>query len=392
MSVLRGMVSTGAAGPVGEARQISVPWSAWRQGEGSVSGSSNLEMLFGVSAAWSCITLYADLLSTMPIHEFRRVNGDRVQVDSPAQILVRPSNVFTRREWVFSSVVALGAFGNAYGLVTDRDRSAVPSKVEWVEPSSVDVQQESALVRPTYKVAGRPTDRDDVVHLRRFPTVGAAVGAAPLDLHSELFEIAQATRRYAAEWFRGGAHPTGLLTTDEKIDPEAANEAKKRWKLSFARKHRDIAVLGNGWKYEAVQATPDAAMLSEAWNDIGGQVAQVFRVPPEMIGVGVSGSSVTYANRDQRVADFKAFSLEPWLNVFEDWWEQELPGNRFARFNLDKFLRSDPSTRHNIHEKTIRSGFATVNERRRIEDLPPVDGGDERLWPPYRSFPVEDDE
>jgi hypothetical protein len=33
----------------------------------------------------------------------------------------------------------------------------------------------------------------------------------------------------------------------------------------------------------------------------------------------------------------------------------------------------------------------SVNEARIIEDMPPINDGNEYLWPPYRAFPIDGD-
>lgn len=385
------------ASPSGDRRAMQIPWEEWIRGESS-QDAVTVRTVLGVSAAWSCVMLLADLISGLPLDHHRKRPGQiRELLEPSAQILARPSTLYTRREWLFAGVVSAAATGNTVGLITSRDQprpemAGRAAAVEWVNPADVTVTQASPLARPRYDISGTPRATDDIVHLRRFPQPGSAVGLSPLDLHSDLFAIAASTRKYAAQWFRDGAHPTGILSTDSpNIDADGLKEAKRRFKDSLNRK-REPVVLGASWKYTPVQASPDASRLSDIWNDVGLQVAQVYRVPPEMIGVAVQGSSITYANRDQRAADLKAFTLAPWLTMFEDWYFDQLPTDEYARFNVDAFLRSDPATRSLIQDRRVRMGGMSINEVRALEDQPPIEGGDQYLWPPYRAFPLAADQ
>lgn len=371
-----------------ERRAMTIPWEDWIRGDTETSAS--VRTVLGVSAAWSCIMLLADMVSSLPLdHYLRRPGLIREPVDPPAKLLVAPSTLYTRREWTYQAVLSAAATGNAVGVVTSRgqDRPIMagrPATIEWVNPADVTVFQSGPLAPPRYQISSTDYERANIVHLRRHPQPGSAVGLSPLDLHADLFEIAAATRKYAVQWFRDGGHPTGILSTDSPLDAESLIEAKRRFKDSLTRK-REPVVLGASWKYSPVQASPDASRLTDIWTDVASQVAQVFRVPPEMIGAAVGGSSLTYANRDQRSADLKALTLQPWLTMLEDWWTSQLPGDEYARYNVDAFLRSDPATRAIIVDKRIRMGAMSVNEARALEDEPPIEGGDQYLWPPYRS-------
>lgn len=383
--------------PPGEARAVTeLPW--WptdelgqpiRATKSGVTVTPKIAM--GVAAAWSCATLLADTISMLPVHTYRDTGDVHERVTNP-RVVARPSDAFTRREWLFQAVVSAALAGNAYGLVTSRNTSrdaallGRPETVEWVDSASVNVD-DNDFARPDYRVNGKPVERANIVHLRRYPRGGSAVGHMPLELHRELFGVAVAARDYASSWFGSGGHPTALLVNDNPLTEEQAKTARKRWRAGATR---GVRVLGSGWKYLPVQEGPGNSGLSDQVRDVGLQVCQVFRVPPEMIGLASTGSSVTYANREQRSIDYLTFAVEPWLRMFEDWWSDETVGDdRFVKFNTGSLLRVDLLTRYRSHETALRSGFASVNERRRLEDLPPIPGGDKYLWPPYRGFPLE---
>lgn len=366
-------------------RDISVPWADWAAGgelKGPTASGEKVteKTILGVAAAWSCATLLADVVSSQPVDEYRKTSGVRVQIEPESQIVRRPSAIYNRREWIFQAVLSMAIHGNGIGQVVER-KPSYPSTVEWIPLKDVIVAQTSPISPPTYKLFNLPVPSVDVIHLRRYPQVGSAMGLSPLDLHEELFGIAQAARKYAAQWFGEGGIPSALLVNDANISEEVAKTAKERW-LDAGRK-RQIRALGGGWKYQQVQASPEDSELAATWNRVGTEVAQAFRVPPEMIGVATQGSSVTYANREQRAVDFLTFTVEPWLTIFEDFWFDALPRPRFAKFNTGNLLRSDLMTRYKAHDLALRMGLMTQNESRALEDLEPVPDGDVTLWPPY---------
>ena len=130
--------------------------------------------------------------------------------------------------------------------------------------------------------------------------------------------------------------------------------------------------MGAGLRYERISVAPDEAQFLDQQRFTVEQIARIYGVAPEMIGGATSGSSVTYANREQRAADFLTFGLMPYLIALEDGLSSLVPGPNRVKFNLDGVLRSDLKTRYEAHAVAITSGFLTVDEVRQIEDRPPL--------------------
>jgi HK97 family phage portal protein len=118
-----------------------------------------------------------------------------------------------------------------------------------------------------------------------------ALYSVVLDSESSLYNIGI---------IKNDATPSGILSTETKIDKEKAKEIKDAWKKAFGgnANKRDIAVLSNGISWQAVgMSLKDMAF--EKLKDISRQeVIGIFQVPPVMLGLT---DSVNYANaRDQR--------------------------------------------------------------------------------------------
>jgi HK97 family phage portal protein len=118
--------------------------------------------------------------------------------------------------------------------------------------------------------------------------------------------------------------------------------------------------------------SPDEAQFLDSQRFTVEQIARIYGIFPEMIGGATSGSSVTYANREQRAADFLTFGLMPYLIALEDGLSGLVPGPNRVKFNVDGVLRSDLKTRYEAHAIGIDSGFLTIDEVRQLEDRPPL--------------------
>lgn len=352
---------------------------AWTGGSAAAGEQVTAASALGITAAWRCVSLLADTVASMPLHAYRDSNGSPKKVPS-SPLVDSPSLLLTRREWTFQWMTSLLVWGNAYGLVHARDRLGYPTVIEWLDPASVDVTAESSLRAPRYAIGGKALPEGDVLHSRAFMKPGSLVGVSPLEQHRDTFGLALAVRRFGSEWFANGAHPSAVLETDQPVTQEQATTLKQRFKL--AAKNREPVAMGAGLKYKPTQVSPNESQFLETDEAQTAKVAQVFGVPVEMIGGSAGGSSLTYANREQRSLDFLTFSVQPWLTRIEDALTGQLPRPQYVKFNAGALLRTDVLTRYEAHAVGISSGFLTVDEVRELEERPPLPKADPPAAPP----------
>lgn len=350
---------------------------------GGVRTSSNVtvnaDTALGLSAVQRSVRLLADTVSMLPVHAYRSNGDTRSKLPTQPQIVADPSLILSPEEWLQQAMVSLLLWGNAYGVVVTRDRLGIPTGAEWVDPKNVEVSQTSSLSRPSYRIGSSPVDADEVIHIRAFLKPGSVVGSAPLTMMRETFGLGLAAQKFGAQWFGADAHPTGILTTDGAVTEEAAKTIKARF-MDALRGKREPAVLGAGMKYEQIQVSADESQFLETQQAVVADVARAFGIPAEMIGGSSSGSSVTYANREQSALDFLTFSINPWLVRIERALSAQLPQGQFVKFNPDALLRTDTKSRYEAHQIALKNHFQTIDEVRNLEDRPPLDNGEQ--FPP----------
>jgi len=374
----------------------AVDLSAWITGSDSYRPSTsgervNSKTAMSLSAVSRAVSLLADMASTLPLDTFRQDTHLVPRVVSSPQLVSSPSMVVSQMVWRHQLMVSWLLFGNAYGLVLTRDRQGWPTTIEWIDPSTVAAAQGSSLRRPSFQVNGVDVNPDEFFHIpgKHVPP-GSALGVAPLERHKETFGLALAARSFGSKWFGDGAHPSAVLSSDQVLNQEQATAMKTRF-LAAVKGRREPAVLGAGLTYTPIQSAPDEAQFLETQAASVGDIARAFDLPPEAIGGADKGSSVTYANREQRSQDLLTFGIDPYLTRIEtDLYTENLPRPLFVKFNRAALLRSDTATRYQAHDSAIRAGWKTRDEVRALEDLPPIpDGsGAEALWPPYSTTPT----
>lgn len=321
-----------------------------------------------LSAVWACVRLRADLVSTLPLVPYRLSAGEPVEIPAP-QLLTAPGGEgISTEEWLYQTQVSLDLRGNAYGIVTARDGFGFPLTIELVHPDLVLVGRDSVTGRPVYRIAGKEYAPADVYHERQFTAPGNLLGLSPVMYHARALGVALAAEKFGADWFADGAHPSSVLTTDQKVDESQAKTIKNRF-IEAIRGSREPLVLGSGVKYQAIQVSPNESQFLETMRYSSEQVGRIYGVPPEMIG-GSSGNSMTYANVEQRSIDFLTYGIGPTLVRRERALSRLLPSRQFVRYDLKALLRTDVETRYKSHAIGIAAKFLDPDEARHEEGLP----------------------
>jgi HK97 family phage portal protein len=182
--------------------------------------------------------------------------------------------------------------------------------------------------------------------------------------------------RFGLQWFNDGAHPSGVLTSEKELTQEKARVAKQRF-MAALRGSREPAILGAGWKFETVQIAPNESQFLETQGMTSAECCRIFGPGfAEILGYEVGGD-MTYTNVEQQSLNVLIYAVDPWLVRSERNLSSLLPAGRHVKYNRDALLRTDLLTRMKAHDIALRDEIMTVNEVRAIEDMPPVDWGDE---------------
>jgi HK97 family phage portal protein len=343
-----------------------------RRRSGSMPPSVTTESAMRLSAVWACVRLLAGLGSTLPLDQQRRRDG--LTVDVPRSVLFdQPQPGTTLSTWLYQVWSSMLTAGNAYGLVTAIGANGWPTTVELLDPSVVQwrADEQRGWVVTVDRQEMQRWPEGPLWHVPIFTMPGAPFGLSPIQNAKQTIAGGLSAERFGTDFFTGGGTPNAILYSDSELTQEQAQGIKSAFVSSTAG-NREPAVMGAGLRYERISVAPDEAQFLDQQRFTVEQIARIYGVFPEMIGGATSGSSVTYANREQRAADFLTFGLMPYLIALEDGLSGLVPGPNRVKFNVDGVLRSDLKTRYEAHAIGIDSGFLTVDEVRQLEDRPPL--------------------
>jgi hypothetical protein len=139
-------------------------------------------------------------------------------------------------------------------------------------------------------------------------------------------------------------------------------------------------VLEAGLKYQSVTMNPEAAQMLETRAFNVEEICRWFRVPPFMVG-HMDKQSSWAASVEAQNLHFLTNSLRPLLVNIEQEITRCLIGDAdadefFAEFSVEGLLRADSAGRGAWYNTALMNGWMSRNEVRRLENLPPIPGGD----------------
>ncbi|MET8401395.1 phage portal protein [Streptomyces sp900116325] len=329
------------------------------------------------SAVWACLRLRADLVSTMPVDVYRRVNGIQVEVAKPP-VLVGPGGAQVGiKEWLYSTQVDLDRAGNAFGIITERsgvigpDGRGLPGRIDLVALGDVTIRSTGSEITK-FVIGGKEYEPWEIWHEKQYTVAGMPLGLSPVAYAAWTIEESLNAQQFARDWFAGGAVPMAeLKNVGKTIDQKQAQVARDNFKAAVS--NGDLFVHGNDWEYKPIQAVAAQSAFIEARQYGLSDISRFFGCPGDMIDAAVSGSSITYASITQRNLQFLIMNLGPAVARREDAFTRLLtPGPRYVKLNADALLRMDPEARARTIASQITSRTLTPSEARALEDRAPL--------------------
>jgi HK97 family phage portal protein len=338
------------------------------------------------ATVWACTDLIASMMSMLQPWAFKLPGtgiptptpgpgmgsaGTPVKVASQPQILNQPSAGMDIGDFLYAGTAALTR-GNVYGSVVARDRLGYPSQIELESNDKVMVRK-LADGTVEYKFGGQVQDPATVWHRSIFRLAGSLTGMSILQYAQRAVRLGLNAEEFGSAFFADGAHPTALLLNDsqDEFSQEDAQTVKQKF-MAALHGSREPVVMTGGWKYQQVQVNPTDSQFLSTEEHVDLKVCRYFRVPPEVVACAISGSSITYANVEQKALNFLTYTMQRWIT----WWERKLgamtPAGQYVKFDLSPLLRTDIWTRWRVNFAQISSHVMTQDEVRAGEELPPL--------------------
>lgn len=359
-----------------EERAQATTWGQWPGemtqvvGGVAVDEQSSMQLL----TVYGSVRLITDSIATLPLDVFRRTGEDaKVEVAKPTW-LQQPTTNLDFTSWVSQVLSSLLLHGNAYVVVL---RNEVGTIVELLplDPSKVRVTRDRG--RLSWMVNGQRIDAE-MLHLKGLMLPGSDVGLSPVEYARQSIGLGLAAVKFGTGYFENEGNMPGVIEMPGSAQSETLKGIANQWRQRRREGGRGLpGVLQEGATWKPTGVTNEQAQFLATRKFTAAEIAgQMFMVDPSELGIGIEGSSLTYANLEQRNTRFVRVTLLPWIVRLEKALSDLLAQPRYVKFNINALMRGDLSSRYAAYATGIGAGFLEPNEARDWEDLPPLDTPD----------------
>jgi HK97 family phage portal protein len=354
------------------------PWGLQSESGVNVTTKKSFEIV----AFFSAVSLISDTISTLPCGAYLRVGPIRRPLNPRPMWLDQPDVDLSTRAAFFQQVFSsLLVHGNSYTRVFRDNQGQVVNLVN-LNPEKVEVER-SKVGRKIYRYEGenRVLTSDDVIHIVDLILPGELKGLSRVETLKQALGLNIALSDYASRFFGTGASASGIIEFPGNLTSEQAKQLAdgfdSRHRNGSRRAHK-TGVLSGGAKFVATQTDPEKSQALESRKFAVEEIARAFNVPLHLLGVPGTAS---YASVEQNNLQFVSMTLRPLAEKVEAAFSRLLPGDAFIKFQFNDLLRADLEARIRSYSVGAQAGFYSTNDIRRLEDLSPVDNGDQYRVP-----------
>lgn len=362
--------------------------------------SMSVGELMGNGTVNACVNIISDAVASMPLDVYKRLsNGDRRKAGNlPVCALLKLRTNFYQLPFSFKKQMMshLLLKGNAF-IYIERTAGDVTA-LYLLDPGRVEIKKFEGrneyyfLYTDENSRAWKYTS-DEVIHIPAFVWNGVR-GMSPIEYASRVPQLGNSLDEYTGVSFNGGIHSKLLVTVPKeernwgKDESEALSKRLSAAYGGIENASRPL-ILSKGLTAQPLNlASNSDGQLVENRQYTVKEIAKIFRVPLSMLGE----SDAKYNNNEQQARNFLTNTLQPWLILIEQSFAQLLPypdrGTYYFEFDRESMVQSDTKTKIELMVKELNNGLLTLNETRRMLNLPEFDSeiGDKPLAAVNMSF------
>lgn len=334
-----------------------------------------------ISSVFACAELLANTISTLPLFVYETKKGsERVEARaSQLWFLLHdsPNQWMTPTEFLSTMVMNRLIRGNAYALI-QRNDAGTPIALIPLSAEQVEVQTENGEAFYIYRTDGETYvySCNDIVHWKGIGN--GYIGLSKLEFMRASANEAIHAQSTSTKLYSKENKPSGILETDKTLSTAQVDEVKTRFSKMGRETNGNLYIVDQGLKFTPVSLTPEDAQLLQTRQFTVEEICRWFGVPPVLVG---GQASTTWGSGiEQIILGFHKFTIAPLCVQLQQALAKRLVSVTeplTIEFKFDSFLRSSPAERSTYYATLAQNGVMTRNEIRRLENLSPVDGGDE---------------
>ena len=180
---------------------------------------------------------------------------------------------------------------------------------------------------------------------------------------SKALETAYQTLLYQLNLVKSGGNKKGFLKSQRKLGQDEIDILKAAWGRMYSDNSENVVVLNNGLEFQEASFSSVEAQLDQNKNTLEKEIFGIFHIHPENFDL-----------------TFKE-AIYPIIKAFETALNRDLllekeKKNMFFEFDVKEIVKANLQERYSAYKMAKETGFMTLNEIRRAENMEYVEGLD----------------
>lgn len=221
--------------------------------------------------------------------------------------------------------------------------------------------------KPIYKdyvicVEGNQYKKHEFIKLLR-NTKDGSTSIGVVNEVSKALETAYNTMLYQLGLVKSGGNKKGFLLSERRLGQEEINALKNAWNNLYKNNTENVVVLNNGLKFQESSNSSVEMQMSENKKLLSDEINNIFHITPNDFWL-----------------TFK-MAIYPIIKAFETALNRDLllekeKKNMFFEFDVKEIVKANLTERYNAYKTAKETGFLTLNEIRKQENMEYIEGLD----------------
>lgn len=227
--------------------------------------------------------------------------------------------------------------------------------------------------------------REEIFHVPG-PSLDGIHGLSPISYASSAIRLGLTYEQFGVNLFRNGANPSGAFKSPGELSEVSFKRLKQELKEKYTgtKNAGTPMLLEGGLEWQQFTVNPTDAQLLESKSFQIEDICRIYRVPQHLVS---KLDRSTNNNIEHQSLEFVMYTMLPIFKRYEEAINMQLitPNQRkqgyFIEAKMDGLMRGDSAARSAFYASGRQWGWLSVNDIRKLENLPSVVGGDIYLQP-----------
>ena len=310
------------------------------------------------------VDLISNCVACMPVKLYRDKKGNVEEITNDPRTAVMNGDTgdtldaFQMKKAMVEDYL-MGKGGYAF---IRKDRNEVTG-LFYVKDSDITIMKNNDPIYKDYVIQVNAMNYKpfEFVKLLRNTKDGASGSGLTTEV-SKALETAYQTLLYQLSLVKSGGNKKGFLKSQRKLSQDEINVLKAAWRRLYANNEESVVVLNNGLDFQEASNSSVEMQLNESKKTLQDEINNLFHI---------------HENFD---LTFKE-AIYPIVKAFETALNRDLllekeKGKLFFAFDVKEIVKASLKERYDAYKTAKETGFMTLNEIRREENMNNVEGLD----------------